>query len=90
MAVELTITEQVRSDILSLQEQLLSAQPQIPTLLRRIHKTLLEDNTLVVALSEEELAVIVAGMSKQVGVSITAVAAKQTRKSQSKLTLEDL
>ncbi len=91
---ELSQADQLKQKIGELQEQLLAAHPQMPTLLRTIHKQLLEDNSLVQTLTEEEIGVIVSGLKKQTGIHITTKASKASttslKKKHANLTVDDL
>ncbi len=61
---------QVKEAIASLQNALLSAHPTMPILLREIHQTLRKDPEVVTLLSEEEIGVIVNGLSAQTKTTI--------------------
>lgn len=87
----MTPIEQIRSNILDLQNKLLEAHPQMPVLLKTIHDQLKEDPTNVTLLSEEEINIIVSGLEKQTGVELGKTISKQaTTKKLSKMTSADL
>lgn len=81
----------VKEQIASLQSALLSAHPSMPVLLREIHKVLKADPEVVTLLNEEEVGVIVNGLSKQTQTTIaTSLATKKTGKSIKSIGLADL
>lgn len=81
----------VREQIASLQEALLSAHPTMPILLREIHKTLKADPEVVTLLSEEEIGVVVNGLSKQTQTTIaTSLATGKKGKSIKSIGISDL
>lgn len=55
----------IQHKLSALQEQLLQAHPQLPTLLRTIWTQLKNDPAIVTLLSEEEANLIVQGLEKQ-------------------------
>ena len=87
----MNLSEQISEKILQLQESLLSQHPQMPTLLRDIHKTLKDNPDCVTLLEESEVAIIVEGLKKQTATEIATatIKAKSTRALKS-LTLADL
>lgn len=67
----------VREKILTLQQQLLDANPRMPGLLQEIHNNLREDPEIVTLLPEPEIiAIVVAGLKKVTATEITAAAIK--------------
>jgi len=72
----------------SLEQSLLKATPQLPTLLADIHKLLASDAQTVTLMSDRESALLVSGLIKHTGVVLTESAAKKAAKS--KPTLESL
>jgi restriction endonuclease S subunit len=84
------ISTQIKEKIASLQEQLLSQHPQMPTLLREIHATLKSYPEQVTLLSEEEICTIVSGLKKQTATEIATTALKSNKKSIKSMTLADL
>ena len=62
---ELTQHEIITSKIAELQTSILTAHPQMPLLLREIHKQLKEDPTIVTLLKEEQIKVVINGLEKQ-------------------------
>ena len=87
----MNLSEQISEKILQLKESLLSQHPQMPSLLRDIHKTLKENPDCVTLLSEEEVGVIVNGLKRQTQTEIATAAIKSTpKKSLKSLTLADL
>jgi len=88
----MTPAEQIKENIATLQQQLLSSNPQMPTLLRTIHTALRKDPACVTLLSEEEVGVIVRGLMSQTQTTIAASLVKGAGRGKSgkNLTLEDL
>lgn len=62
---ELSQTDLIKSNIATLQKAILDSHPQMPTLLREIHRQLKEDPATVTLLEEEEIAVVVRGLELQ-------------------------
>lgn len=82
---------EVREKLACLEEALLQATPNMPTLLRDIHKQLKADPAIVTILSEEEVSILVRGLKKQTATTIaTAVKKAPAKKALSKLTVDDL
>lgn len=89
----MTDYEQIKARINQLDEALKAAHPQMPILLREIHKTLKEDPAVVTLLAEEDIATIVRGLEKQTNTFIAASMSKPTaaaKKALSKVTSNDL
>lgn len=68
----MTPLEQIQSNILELQSALQEAHPRLPRLLQEIHAQLKNEPDVVTVLSEEEIAVIIAGLSRQTNTSLIA------------------
>lgn len=66
----MTPAEQIKEAIQDLSTKLLSAHPEMPILLRKIHQHLSKDPEIVTLLTEEEIGVIVDGLSNQTKTSI--------------------
>lgn len=82
---------QVKEAIEDLKSKLLSAHPEMPVLLRKIHTTLRSDPEVVTLLDEEEIEVIVNGLSAQTKTTIaTSMATKKTGKSLKSIGVADL
>ena len=87
----MNIQEQVAEKILDLQEKLLAAHPRMPVLLQEIHRTLKEYPECVTLLSEEQIGVIVSGLSQQTKVTISsAISTKGKGKAIKNIGVEDL
>lgn len=87
----MTPIEQIQENILNLQGMLEQQLPEFPVLLRDIHRQLKKDESLVTLLSEDEIASIVSGLSKQTSIVITTAATKKAKgKSIKSMTLADL
>lgn len=87
----MTPADQVKEAIISLQDKLLSAHPEMPVLLRKIHQKLKEDPEIVTLLDEEEIGIIVNGLSRQTQTTIsTSLATGKKGKSIKSLGLADL
>lgn len=70
------IATQLNESIADLQDKLLSAHPEMPVLLRKIHQQLKKDPECVTLLSDEQIGVIVNGLSKQTATIIATSLAK--------------
>lgn len=82
---------QIRGKLMLLETALLESTPEMPTLLRDIHRALKADPATVTLLSEEECSILVRGLKKQTATEIaTKAAAKKPKKALSKMTLGDL
>lgn len=62
----------IQENLAELSQALLSAHPEMPTLLRKIHNKLKQDPVLVTLLSETEIAIIISGLKEQTNVSFTS------------------
>lgn len=90
---DLTPELQLKAELLNLQEQITSAHPQFPSLLRAIHTQLLKDPALVQTLSEEEIGIIATGLMKQTQITITTTATKKpaiTKKRVANMSVDEL
>lgn len=82
---------EVQEKLAKLEEALLAGTPNMPVLLRDIHRTLKSDPDVVTILSEEECSILVRGLLKQTATAIaTAVVKKAPKKAMSKMTVSDL
>jgi len=82
---------EIREKLAQLEESLLSGTPNMPTLLRDIHKGLKADPDLVTILSEEECSILVRGLKRQTATEIATTATKKkSGKSLKKMTVDDL
>lgn len=84
---------QIQEKILALQNSLLEANPMMPSLLQEIHRNLKNDPAVVTLLTEDEIAIIVSGLSKQTQTQILTTLAKPSaasKKALSKVTTDDL
>ena len=86
----MTPAEQLKESVLTLQAQLLQANPNMPTLLRTIHTQLRQDPALVTTLSEEDIGIIVSGLGKQQMTIIATTLAKSKTKTIKSIGLCDL
>jgi len=86
----MTPAEQLRESVLTLQSQLLEANPNMPVLLRTIHTQLRTDPALVTTLSEEDIGIIVSGLSKQQNTVIATTIAKSKTKAIKSIGVSDL
>lgn len=81
----------VQEQIENLKAALLAAHPTMPILLREIHKTLKADPEVVTLLTEEEIGVIVNGLSSQTQTTIaTSLASGKKGKSIKSIGISDL
>ena len=81
---------EVREKLAQLEDALLNATPNMPTLLRDIHRNLKADPEIVTILTEEECSVLVRGLKKQTNTEIATSAVKSGKKAISKMTTADL
>ena len=82
---------EIQEKLARLEEQLLAATPEMPTLLRDIHTSLKKDPDVVTLLSDEECSILVRGLLKQTQTTITTSVLKAPRKkAMSKMTTADL
>jgi len=81
----------IREKLAELEQSLLNKTPNMPTLLRDIHRQLKNDPDIVTILSEDEINILVSGLKKQTGVEIsTAVLKQPNKKALKSTTLDDL
>ena len=81
----------VQEQIENLKAALLAAHPTMPILLREIHKTLKADPEVVTLLTEDEIGVIVNGLSSQTQTTIaTSLASGKKGKSIKSIGVADL
>lgn len=80
----------IKEKLAQLEEALLEATPNMPVLLRDIHRELKADPDVVTLLSEEECAILVRGLKKQTSTEIATKAVKSTKKPAKKITVDDL
>lgn len=77
--------------IAELENLLKSAHPQMPTLLRDIHRNLQQDPEIVTLLSPEQVAIVVKGLSIQTNTTITtSIVSGAKGKSLKKISLDDI
>lgn len=86
----MTPAEILKDKVSDLQSQLLSQNPNLPMLLRDIHKQLAEDPQIVTILTEDDIGIIVSGLKKQTQTEIATGVAKGKGKSVKNLTLDDI
>lgn len=68
---------ELKEKVVSLQNAILEMHPQLPILLRTIHTQLMNDPEMVTVLSEEDIGIIVSGLSRQTKTEITTTPAKK-------------
>ena len=82
---------EVAEAIQDLSDKLLSQHPEMPHLLRKIHQTLKANPEVVTLLSEEQIGVIVNGLSRQTQTTIaTSLATGKKGKSIKSIGISDL
>lgn len=69
-----------KEKVADLQGKLLASHPEMPVLLRTIHSQLRQDPELVTTLSEEDIGVIVRGLSIHTNTQITATVSAGVKK----------
>jgi hypothetical protein len=80
----------IKEKLAALEEALLAATPDMPELLKQIHRHLKADPDVVTLLTEQECSIIVMGLKKQTATEIATKAVGAKRKSMSKMTVADL
>ena len=71
---------EVQEKLGELEEALLNRSPEMPTILRTLHRQLKRDEELVTLLVDEECAILVNGLKKQTATNIaTNVVKKKTK-----------
>jgi hypothetical protein len=86
----MTPYEQIQEKIAAVEAALTDTIPGWENHLREIHRILKKDEELVTQLKEEEIAVIVQGLSKRTGIEIQTKAASKPRKALKQTTVDDL
>lgn len=82
---------EIAEAITDLESKLLSQHPEMPHLLRKIHQTLKANPECVTLLSEEQIGVIVNGLSRQTQTTIaTSLATGKKGKSIKSIGISDL
>lgn len=82
---------EVKEKLAQLEAALLAGTPNMPTLLREIHRNLKADSALVSILSEEDCSILVNGLKKQTATEIAAtVVKKKPKKALKNITVNDL
>ena len=82
---------EVTEKLAQLEEALIKGTPNMPVLLRDIHKSLKADPDVVTILSPEWCSILVRGLKKQTGIEIsTAAVKKKPKKALKNMTLDDL
>lgn len=82
---------EIKEKLAQLEGALLSETPDMPSLLRDIHRNLGRDPELVTMLSEEECSILVRGLKKQTNTVIATTAIKKSKaKAATKIGLADL
>lgn len=91
MSTQSTSAFEIQNKLAELEQQLLDDSPEMPTLLRTIHKELKADPDVVTILTEEECAILVRGLKKQTKTEIVTAAIKSTsKKSLKNISVNDL
>lgn len=87
----LTSSDLIKQRIYDLQEKLQTAAPGYESILHTIHQALAKDPDTVHLLSDEEVGIICAGLSKRTGIVIAeAKATKRAKPGQPKIGLDEL
>lgn len=89
MSIATSTPAEITFKISELASMIHTAHPRMPLLLKEIHGILKADPENVTLLSEEEIGIIVAGLSKQTQTEITTAAIKK-KTSLKNTTLADL
>ena len=97
-SLSLVNSDQVKARIQELQDAIAKAVPGYVSILREIHGNLQKDPDIVTLLTEEEIGIIVAGLSKHKNIVIATAETKGTKsksltstgKKLNQISLEDL
>jgi hypothetical protein len=89
-AVALSTEEVLFSKLLTLQEELEKALPNYKESLREIHNLLRSDPDMVHILSEEQVGLVVAGLSKHKGVVLVEATSKGGKGKRKEITEDDI
>lgn len=84
---------EIKTKLDALQEALLSSNPEMPVLLRDIHRTLKAQPDQVTLMTEEEIHIVIQGLEKQTNSHIAASVTKPSAAKKASLknvTTEDL
>lgn len=81
---------ELREAIADMATKLQEGHPQLPILLRKIHTILRDDPDTVTILSDEERAVVIAGLEKQTQIKLAEIAAPKKTKSLRSMTVDDI
>lgn len=84
---------EIHTKLQELQQALLDATPNMPTLLRDIHRTLKGQPEQVTLMSEDEIAIVVQGLQKQTNSNLAAATMKPSTSKRAALkatTMDDL
>lgn len=90
MSEPLTPLQDIKNKISQMQSDLQQQLPGYEHLLRVIHTNLAQDDSTVHLLSEEEIGIIVAGLSKKKGVVLAEIETKTKKASLKGTTVDDL
>ncbi len=90
MPIPLTAAEAIKSKIADLCEALQKQLPSYESLLHTIHRNLATDPDTVQFLTDEEIGIICAGLSKKTGIMIAKAEADKMSRSKKKVDLGDL
>lgn len=85
----------IKSKIVELSNLLMQSHPRMPMLLRDIHTHIAKDPELAILLSEQEIGIIVSGLSEQTKTELISATVKSAssaagKKKMSQLTLDDI
>ena len=88
----MNLADQLREQIATLQEALISSNPGMPTMLRTIHTALRADPAIVTLLTPEEIGTVVSGLMKQTNTIIAAAAVSKnsSTKALKNISVDDL
>lgn len=81
---------EIKSKLDQLSEALLTAHPQIPTLLRDIRNTLKSFPEQVTLMTEDEINIVVRGLEKQTTSYIAAATVKSSKSAKTKESLKNV
>ena len=84
------ITDTLAAKIATLQDALDKAMPNFRTLLSDIHTALADNPACVTLINDDQIATIVAGLSRQASIDLEANTVKPRKKAAGKLSEDDI
>jgi hypothetical protein len=85
-----TIYLELAGKVSELEQAILAEHPQMPTLLRQIHSSLLQNPAAIHSLSDDQIATVIRGLTDYTNTEIIASAPKPKKTSLKGITVDDL